>query len=99
MGDREIATKSPLAVTGASIGYSFRYYLNDMVGNQAVKMISLNGVYPDTENIKNESYPLVYQFYAVYRKDNDNQNVKKIVDWMLSPEGHDLLEQCGYTGL
>ena len=99
MGEREIAPKSPLAVTGASIGYSFRYYLNDMVGNQAVKMISLNSVYPNTENIKNESYPLVYQFYAVYRKDNDNPNVKKLIDWLLSPEWQDLIEQCGYTGL
>lgn len=99
MGEREIAPKSPLAVTGGSIGYSFRYYLNDMVGNQAVKMISLNGVYPDTENIKNGSYPLVYQFYAVYRKDNQNENVKKLIDWMLSDEGQSVIEQCGYAGV
>lgn len=99
MGEREIAKKSPLAFTGASIGYSFRYYLNDMVGNQSVKMLSLNGVYPDTENIRNGSYPLVYQFYAVYRKDNENENVKKLIDWLLSDEGQSVIEQCGYTGL
>lgn len=99
MGERKIAPKSPLAFTGASIGFSFRYYLNDMVGNQAVKMISLNGVYPNTENIKNGSYPLVYQFYAVYRKDNQNENVKKLIDWTLSSEGQDLIEQCGYAGI
>ncbi len=99
MGERKIAPKSPLAFTGASIGFSFRYYLNDMVGNTAVKMISLNGVYPNTENIKNGSYPLVYQFYAVYRKDNQNENVKKLIDWTLSSEGQDLIEQCGYAGI
>lgn len=99
MGEREIAPKSPLAVTGASIGYSFRYYLNDMVGNQSVKMISLDGAYPDEENIRNGSYPLVYQFYAVYRKDNQNENVKRMIDYILSEEGQDIIEQCGYTGL
>ena len=99
MGERKIAPKSPLAFTGASIGFSFRYYLNDMVGNTAVKMISLNGVYPNTENIKNGSYPLVYQFYAVYRKDNQNENVKKLIAWTLSSEGQDLIEQCGYAGI
>jgi phosphate transport system substrate-binding protein len=99
MGETKIEKKNPFGVLGASIGYSFRYYLNDMVGNQAVKMISLNGVYPNTENIKNGSYPLVYQFYAVYRKDNQNENVKKLIDWTLSSEGQDLIEQCGYAGI
>jgi len=74
-----------------------KYHTDDI--NQAVKMISLNGVYPNTENIKNGSYPLVYQFYAVYRKDNQNENVKKLIDWTLSSEGQDLIEQCGYAGI
>lgn len=28
MGDTAIAPKSPLAITGASIGFSFRYYMD-----------------------------------------------------------------------
>ena len=42
MGDTPIAKKSPFAITGASIGFSFRYYMDGIVGNKAVKMLSLN---------------------------------------------------------
>lgn len=99
MGDTPIAKKSPLSITGSSIGYSFRFYLNDMVGNDGVKMLSLDGAYPDKEHIQNGSYPLVYPFYAVYRADDPNPNVRKLVDWLLSAEGQSLIESCGYTSI
>lgn len=97
MGGREYGKKTPLAVIGGSIGYSFRYYFDTMVGNSEVKMLSLNGVYPSKEHIKDGTYPLVYQFYAVYRADNKNPNVKKLTDWILSPEGQKIIEKSGYT--
>lgn len=58
MGDREIARKPPLAITGAAIGFSFRYYMTGMVGNEGVKLLSLNGVYPSAENIQTGAYPI-----------------------------------------
>ena len=97
MGDYEIGRKSPLAITGASIGFSFRYYMDGIVENDAVKMLSLNGVYPSAENIQNRSYPIVAQFYAIYRADNDNENVPVLIDWLLSEEGQTLIEETGYV--
>lgn len=97
MGDLPIAPKSPLAITGASIGFSFRYYLDGMVGSDSVKMLSLNGVYPNTENIQNGSYPIIAQFYAIYRKDTPNKHIPLLIDWILSPEGQHLIKECGYT--
>ena len=97
MGDYEIGTKSPLAITGASIGFSFRYYMDSIVGNHAVKMLSVNGVYPSAENIQNRSYPIVTQFYAIYRADNENGNIPILIDWLLSDEGQTLIEQTGYV--
>ena len=97
MGDRRIGKKSPLAITGASIGFSFRYYLHGIVENDAVKMLSLNGVYPSEENIQNRSYPVVAQFYAIYRADNDNENIPVLIDWLLSEEGQTLIEKSGYV--
>ena len=96
MGDNEIGKKSPLAITGASIGFSFRYYMDGIVENDSVKMLSLNGVYPSAENIRNRSYPIVAQFYAIYRADNDNENIPVLVDWILSDEGQELIEKTGY---
>lgn len=97
MGDYEIGPKSPFAITGASIGFSFRYYMDGIVENDAVKMLSLNGVYPSAENIQNRSYPIVAQFYAIYRTDNDNKNIPILIDWLLSEEGQTLIEETGYV--
>ena len=97
MGDYKLGRKSLLAITGASIGFSFRYYMDGIVQNDSVKMLSLNGVYPNTENIKNRSYPIVAQFYAIYRADNDNENIPALIDWLLSEEGQTLIEETGYV--
>ena len=99
MGGRPIAPKSLLALTGGSIGFSFRFYLADLVQNDGVKMLALNGVYPSRENIRNGTYPVVAQFYAIYRADNQNENVRRLIDWLLSDEGQSLIEACGYVAL
>ena len=99
MGDTPIGGKSPLALFGGSIGFSFRYYLDDMVANSGVKMLSLNGVYPSRENIRSGSYPVIAQFYAIYRADNENENIPRLIDWILSEEGQVLIEACGYTAI
>ena len=97
MKGREIAPKSIFSVTGASIGFSFRYYMDGLVGNDNVKMLSLNGVYPSAENIRNGTYPVIAEFYAIYRADNDNPNIPILIDWLLSDEGQTLIEESGYV--
>ena len=99
MGDTEIGVKSPLAIAGGSIGFSFRYYMDGIVGNEGVKMISVEGVYPSSENIKNRSYPIITEFYAIYRSDNENENIPLLIDWLLSEEGQELIEKTGYVGI
>ena len=99
MEDNMLTRRNPLSIFGGSIGYSFRYYLTGLVGNDGVKMLSVNGVYPDAENIRNGTYPLTANFYVVYRADNDNTNVQAIVDWLLSEEGQHMIEETGYVGL
>lgn len=97
MGDYEIGVKHPLAIFGGSIGFSFRFYMDGIVENNDVKMLSLNGVYPSAENIRNRSYPIVAQFYAIYRADNSNSNIPVLIDWLLSAEGQNLIESTGYV--
>lgn len=99
MENHMIKSRGIFAVFGASIGYSFRYYLSGMVANDKVKMLAVNGIYPDEDNIRNSRYPLTANFYVVYRKDNTNPNVGKLVDWLLSEEGQKLIEGCGYVAL
>jgi phosphate transport system substrate-binding protein len=91
--------QDPFSIFGASIGYSFRFYLSGIIANENVKMLEVNGVYPNEENIRNGSYPITAKFYVVYRKDNTNTKVKTLVDWLLSNEGQAMIEGCGYVGL
>lgn len=97
MGETKTAQKSPFAIAGAAIGFSFRYYMDGIVGNQAVKMISLNDVYPSAENISNGTYPIIAKFYAIYRADNKNENIPVLIDWILSDEGQQIIEDSGYV--
>lgn len=97
MGDVSYGAKSPFAIAGGSIGFSFRYYMDGIVENGDVKMLALNGVYPSEENIQNGSYPVIAQFYAIYRKDNTNKNIPVLIDWLLSDEGQTLIEKSGYV--
>ncbi len=97
--DGQEIKKSPLAFLGASIGFSFRYYVDGIVANDGIKMVSVDGVYPSKENITNGEYPLVNNFYAVYRADNKNENVQKMIEWMLSEEGQRIVNESGYVGI
>ncbi len=98
LGDEKVK-KSFTGITGGSIGFSFRFYVEGIVENSRVKMLSLDGVYPSAESIRSGSYPLTSSFYAVCRADDPNPNVRKVIDWILSPEGQDIIERSGYVGL
>lgn len=100
MGDTPVKTDY-FTFMGRSIGFSFRFYVEGMVGQDSpeggVKLLALDGVYPNTENIKNGSYPIVNELYAVTRKGETNPNVQAFVDWMLSDEGQAIVEGSGYV--
>ena len=96
MGDTPFG-KSHLRFDGAAIGYSYRYYVEGIVGNEQVKMLALDGVYPDTESIRSGAYPVAGPFYAIYRAGNPNENIPRILEWLLSDEGQKLIEESGYV--
>jgi len=99
MNDNMLTSRDTLAIFGKAIGYSFRYYLSGMVADDNVKMLAVDGIYPDAENIRNGSYPLSGNFYIVFRKDYKNDNIVRIVEWLLSDEGQTMIEACGYVKL
>jgi len=37
--------------------------------------------------------------YAVTYKNNDNENVQKLLDWILSSEGQEIIEKTGYVAV
>ena len=82
-----------------SIGFSFRYYVEGIIKNPDIKMLSVDGVAPTAENIKNGKYPIVTPIYAVTYEEQTNENVNKLLDWILSEEGQYIIEETGYVGI
>lgn len=79
-----------------AIGYSFRYYSQEMVNNNQIKLLNIEGIEPNLNNIENGTYPIASEFFAVTRT-NADENTKKLLDWVLSNQGQELVEKTGYT--
>lgn len=81
-----------------ALGYSYRYYATTMYANPNVKLLHIDGVAPTPENIQSGAYPFVSDFYAVTRGAPQG-NAKVLLDWVLSPQGQELIEKTGYAPL
>ena len=79
-----------------ALGYSFRFYCTEMMDSD-IKLLSIDGVAPTVENIRNGSYPITTVLYAVSRKGEENPNVQALLDWVVSPQGQELVEKSGYV--
>lgn len=82
-----------------SIGYSFMYYSSKMIRSNQIKYIGINGIKPTTETVRNKTYPFTVPVYAVTLKSNKDENVDKLLKWILSGEGQSLIEKTGYVSI
>jgi phosphate transport system substrate-binding protein len=81
-----------------AIGYSYYYFVTDMWGNDQVKLLKVNGIYPDKTTISNGTYPIQTAYYAIFNKNEPaDSDVRKIVSWILSDDGQQLMEDSGYV--
>ncbi len=83
----------------SSIGFSFRYYVEGIIQNPDIKVISIDGIAPTVDNIKSETYPIITKLYAVSTANEENPNVQILIDWILSEEGQIIIEETGYSGI
>ncbi|ARD48280.1 substrate-binding domain-containing protein [Sporosarcina sp. P33] len=79
-----------------AIGYTFRYYSTEMVGNEEIKLLAIDGVKPTKETIRSDEYPIASEFYIV-TAGTKNPNVGKFIEWMVSAQGQELVEKVGYV--
>ncbi len=81
-----------------SIGYSYYYFVVDMWGNENVRLMKVDNVYPSNSTITSKQYPITTNYYAVFRKSEPaDSNVRKVVNWILSDAGQKLAEDFGYV--
>lgn len=79
-----------------SIGYSYYYYATTMYGNENIKFLAVDGVSPNHDTIKDESYPLITAYYIVTLKDTKNTAVSKVKKAMLESKGQEIARNAGY---
>lgn len=82
-----------------AMGYTFRYFLEGLNQEKGVKLLAIDGVLPTVENIRSGDYPIVADLCLITRADSENPNVPAMVDFMLSPQGQELVEKTGYAPL
>lgn len=85
--------------SGSSIGYTYKYYIDTLYKNENIKILEINGISSDSENLQNQSYPFTTNYYGVIRADDKPTAAGLFLGWMLSEEGQACIKQAGYTPL
>lgn len=81
-----------------ALGYSFLFYASEMNRSGDIHLLDINGIKPSRESIRSGEYPYAAEFYAVTAGSN-NPNIKPFLEWILSPQGQELVEETGYTAI
>lgn len=76
-----------IALDEKGVGYSFYSYYSKMHKNNDVKIISVNN-----KKIIEKDYPLLFEVYLIYRSENTNENISKIINWLESEKGQEFIK-------
>jgi phosphate transport system substrate-binding protein len=79
-----------------SIGFSFRFFATGMKTKSTIKLLAIDGVEPNPENIASSKYPFTASLYAITLKDNQKQAIKPFLEWMTGSQGQEIVERIGY---
>lgn len=80
----------------ASIGYTYRYYIDNLYKNEDIKILRIDGISSDAENLQSNAYPLTVSYYGIIRGGEESSPGGLFLDWMLSKEGQQCIGQAGY---
>ena len=87
-----------------SIGYSYYYYATTMYDDidkdvaDRIKLLGVDGVKPNYDTIKDETYPIKTAYYIVMRKNEpEGSPARKLAEAMLSERGQAVAKEAGYV--
>ena len=79
------------------LGYSVNYYTKYMVRSDSIKLLAVDGVYPDYNTLKNREYDYTTNVYAVIREDLDKSSTAyKLYELLLTASGQSVINESGY---
>lgn len=82
--------QTTVAKNDKAIGYVSFTYIND-----TVKPFKIDGVEPTSENVVSGDYSISRPFLLIYKEENMTKESKAFVDFILSPEGQNIVEEKG----
>jgi phosphate transport system substrate-binding protein len=82
-----------------AIGYSFLFFATEMVQDQEIRLLNINGIAPSRQSIRDQTYPFSADFYAATIKGRETQQTRALIEWILAPQGQDLVDKTGYVPL
>jgi ABC-type phosphate transport system substrate-binding protein len=97
-----LSTDPPAYAIGYSVYYyytgNFQFLFGD--GDDFLKLLAVDGVYPTDATIADGSYPLAGYNYVVYRADAPKDApARRLADFMLSTEGQGIVASAGFGPL
>jgi len=81
-----------------ALGYSFYFFATRLAPSKDVKLLSVDGVAPSPDTIRDRSYPLLETRWAITLKDNKKPAVARFLEWMQGPQGQKIVKDMGYAG-
>lgn len=82
-----------------SIGYTYSHYLDVLYPNENIKVLSVDGVYPDSAAVQSGEYAYSTYYYGVIRAGEEDGAGGRFLAWMLGEEGQRCIGQAGYIPL
>ena len=83
-----------------ALGYSVYYYVNNMYGNDRIRMLAVDGVAPNNETIATGEYPLCCYYYAVLPASLEHDaEERRLVAFLQTEEGQRIVRDAGYVPL
>lgn len=84
----------------SALGYSVFYYATTMYQSRSVRLLSIDGVAPSRQTIKDGTYPFIVNYYAVLRKsEGSDSSARRLLGWILGEEGQSLVDKAGFVSL
>lgn len=67
--------------------------------DETVHALSVDGVEPSVENVKNDTYKVARPFLVLYHEGKPNEATQKFLDWMLTKDAQKLVTEKGYIDI
>lgn len=82
--------QTTVAKNDKAIGYVSFTYIND-----TIKPFNIDGIEPTSENVVSGDYSISRPFLLIYKEENMTKESKAFVDFILSSEGQNIVEEKG----